>query len=128
MCAIAFSGRAAWPFSARLNSAAVAADAAAPASPLKKMRLSAPNSANDLASAATVATGFAARALTLAVALRADIFAGAGRSRLRFVAGVEGFRLVVFQCHFSCKPQSKRRTGRESDPFSRKRVLTPFSV
>src|SRR5688572_13219179 len=100
MWAIAFSGRAAWPFSTRLNRAAAAADAAAPASPFKKMRLSAPNSANDLAGAAAVATGLAARALALALALRADVFAGARRSRLRFVAGVEGFRLVLFHAGY----------------------------
>ena len=70
------------------------------ASPFRKMRLSAPNSANDLAGAAAVATGLAAGALALAVALRADVFAGAGRSRLRFVAGVEGFRLVLFHAGY----------------------------
>src|SRR5688572_8001146 len=106
MWAIAFSGRAAWPFSARLNAAAATAEAAAPASPPATIRLSAPNSADDLAGATAVAARLAAQGLAFAVALRADVFAGARRAGLRLVARV-GFRLVFL--HASSPASSSLR-------------------
>src|SRR5688572_28453982 len=112
MCAIAFRRRAAWQFSARLNAAAATADAAAPASPPARIRLSAPNCADHLAAAAAVAAGFAAQGLAFAVALRADVFAGARRAGLRFVARV-GFRLVFLHAN---SPASSSLRARMRSP------------
>src|SRR5687767_5016963 len=100
MCATAFIGRAAWPFSIRLAIAAMAPDASAPQSPVLRTfatsSLGPANAPDDLAGAAAVAALLATRGLALAVALGADVLARAGRSGARFIARLHGFRVRLF--------------------------------